>query len=238
MKRIILIGAAMLLSLFSCSNPFAKKAIDGTEVVNETPDVPKNPDPYEPTTDPPATPLYGEGDRIICKIRHYNVESNEKSVLVFYADGRVQSGKYIQNEGIIGADNILRKSDGTEIKDFTLMDDKWMDSVLSSDAEDDFVLFGETNDICQAEDVFRDEMKALADKVSPDKGCTGTIDGDDAVSDYYYADVCAKDGDEWVRVPAMVQIGKDKLMTTDKNAAAIVENALNSQAYKEWSMVN
>ncbi|MBR1823276.1 MAG: hypothetical protein IJ779_03465 [Ruminococcus sp.] len=234
MKRVLFLGAALLLSLTSCSNPFAPKAEGGTEIVNEHPDEPQNSNPFEPTTDPPAVPLYDENDRIICKIRHYSTESNDKSVLVFTSGGMVWSGTYTQNEGKIGADNILRKSDGTEIKDFTLMDDKWMDSVLSADAEDDFMLFGEMKEICQAEASFRDEMRALAEKVSPDKPYTGEITADSSVTDYYYADVCAKDGDSWVRVPVMVKMGDKQLTTTDPNAYSILKMVMDNFAYEQW----
>lgn len=234
MKKAVLLGTALLLSLSSCSNPLIPKATGGEEIVYAPANVRTDIKPLEPTTEPPAVPLYGENERIICKIRHYKTDSPEKSVFVVQADGKVWYGTYTQNEGQIGTDNILRKSDGTEEQNFTLMDDLWMDAVLTEDAEDDFMLFGEITQLGTFDSKIMDELKKLAEKVSPDKPYTGTVNAGSSVTDYYYADVCAKNGEEWVRVPVMAEFGSKKLITSDSNAKTIISEVMVSEMFEKF----
>ena len=140
----------------------------------------------------------------------------------------------MQNEGQIGTNNILRKSDGTEEQNFTLMDDLWMDAVLTEDAEDDFMLFGEITQLGTFDSKIMDELKKLAEKVSPDKPYTGTVNAGSSVTDYYYADVCAKNGEEWVRVPVMAEFGSKKLITSDSNAKTIISEVMVSEMFEKF----
>lgn len=234
MKKMLILGTMLMLSLTSCTNPFLPKKTDGVEIVNEHPDEPQNSDPVEPTTDLPAVSIYTDQAPIICKIRHYKTDSIKKSDLIIQSNGMVWCGFYEQEEGKIGTDNILRKSDGTEITDITLIDDQWMDAFLTETAEDDFMLFGETIEMGQLEKETLDELVALSEKVSPDKVYTGKASADSSVTDYYYTDVSALKGDERVRVPVMAKLGDSKLISTDTNAKKIAEIVMDSQVFDEW----
>ena len=233
MKKALILGAVMLLSVTSCTSPFVPKKTDGVEIINEHPDEPQNSNPFEPTTDPPAVSIYTEQEPIICKIRRYHTGEMMKSDLIVQADGKVWCGFYEQNVGEIGTDNVLHKSDGIEV-DLVLMDDLWLDAFLTETAEDDFMLFGETFELGKLEPVMLAELINYAAGVSPDKAYKGSVSADSAVTDYYYADVVSLKDDEKVRVPAMAQLGDKQLMTTDADAKKLIEKVMESQYYTDW----
>lgn len=233
MKKSLIFGAVMLLGLTSCTSPFVPKKTDGVEIINEHPEVPQNSNPFEPTTDPPAVSIYTGQEPILCKIRRYHTGAIMKSDLIVQADGSVWCGFYEQNEGTIGTDNVLRKSDGTECE-LVLMDDLWLDAFLTETAEDDFMLFGETDKLGTLPPEMLAELINYAINVSPDKAYTGNASADSSVTDYYYADVVSLKSEEKLRVPAMAQLGNSKLMSSDADAKKIIETIMNSSFYSDW----
>lgn len=237
MKCFILVGAAAILCLSSCSFGFFRPKIEsGTEIENDHPGVALNSSPVVMKTEPPAVSPYTNASEILCKVRHYNSASFTKSDLIVQADGRIWCGFYYQNEGKIGTDNILRKSDGSSFDEIYLMDDKWMDAYLTEDAEDDFMLFGEIFELGSLSESELEKLKKYISSV--DTRCSKTAYGkqDDNAADYYYADITVKKGGKAMRLPVHAEIGKYTIISSDQNAEKACKLVMNRSAdyYRQW----
>lgn len=238
MKRFVIAGAALLLCLASCklSNPFRPKIESGTAVDEPYNELPANNSPVVMKTEPPAVSPYTNASEILCKIRHYRCGSYTKSDLIVQADGRIWCGFYYQNEGEIGADNILRKSDGSTYDEIVLMDDRWMDAYLSETAEDDFMLFGEMYELGTLSPADLEKLKKLVSSVDTSKKCKPLGNKDTQAKDYYYADITVKKGGESVRMPVLAKLGRYSIKSTDSNAdkAFSLVMAPSADYYKQW----
>lgn len=237
LKRFIIVGAAALLCLSSCSfDIFRPKIESGTEIDNDHPGVAMNSAPVVMKTEPPAVSPYTDASEILCKVRHYRNDSYTKSDLIVQADGRIWCGFYFQNEGTIGADNILRKSDGSEYEEIYLMDDKWMDAYLTEDAEDDFMLFGEMFELGSLSDSDLEQLKKYISSVYADSEMKPYGSQDTQAEDYYYCDITVKKDGDSVRVPVRADIGKYSIKSSDSNAEKACKLVMNSSAdyYKQW----
>lgn len=238
MKRFIIAGTALLLCLSSCSfsNPFRPKIQSGETVDEPYYELPQNNSPVVMKTEPPAVSPYTEASGILCKVRHYNSDSHTKSDLIVQADGSIWCGFYMQNEGVIGSDNILRKSSGSTYDEIYLMDDKWLDAYISETAEDDFLLFGEMYQLGSLSDTDLEKLKEyiLSVDASKPKKTVGTQDT--AAKDYYYADITVSDNGEAVRLPVLAELGKYTIKSTDSNAEKACAFVMDSSKdyYKQW----
>ncbi|MBP7186115.1 MAG: hypothetical protein KBA55_04990 [Ruminococcus sp.] len=237
MKRFIIVGAAVLLCLSSCSfNMFRPKIESGTEVDNAHPGVAVNSSPVVMKTEPPAVSPYTDASEILCMVRHYSPSSFTKSDMIVQADGRIWCGFYFQNEGTIGADNVLRKTDGSAYEEFTLMDDKWMDAYLTEDAEDDFMLFGETFELGILSQSDLDKLKKYISETDPQSDTKAIGKQDTAAEDYYYTSITVEKNGSPVRMPVHADIGKYSITSSDSNAEKACKLVMNRSAdyFKQW----
>ena len=237
MKRLMIAGTALILCLSSCAfNPFRPKVESGTEVANAHPEVPVNSSPVVMTTEPPAVSPYTDASEIICKVRHYKTDSYTKSDLIVQADGRIWCGFYFQNEGTIGADNVLRKSDGSSYDNITLMDDKWLDAYVSESAEDDFMLFGEMFELGKLSDTDLNKLKKYIAATDDSKPMKPLGNQDTEAKDYYYADITIEKNGKHKRLPVLAKLGKYSVKSTDSNAEKACSLVMNRSAdyYKQW----
>lgn len=234
MKRFVIAGAALLICLSSCS--FRPKIESGT-----TTDEPyyvhtEEHSPVVMKTEPPAVSPYTNASEILCKVRYYNSESFTKSDLIVQADGRIWCGFYFQNEGVIGTDNVLRKSDGSSYEDIYLMDDKWMDAYLSETAEDDFMLFGEMQELGRLSDDDLNRLKKYLLDVDPSKPNKPLGNKDDSAKIFYYADITVNENGKPVRLPVLAKLGRYSVKSTDSNAEKACSLIMDSSKdhYKQW----
>lgn len=226
MRRLWGFSAAVLaIVMSSCGSSETPKIQSGSAI--------ENPDIVTSSAMAENAVHIDEGKRIICKIRHYSPDSYVKSDMIFQADGRIYCGFYMQNEGNISGENVLKTSDGAELTDFSLMDDKWLDACINSDKNDDFMLFGEMYELGHLNETDTQKLCELISGIDAD--CSHTI-GTQVSDGWYHTDFVTESDKGYVRIRAFADLPQYSDSIDDVNAQQAHEMVMNRDAdyFKEW----
>ena len=180
-------------------------------------------------------PVIDSENSIIYRERIYN-GSDTKSDLMIQSNGSVWYGIYMRDEGRIDRFNHLWKNEDECIENYRLADDEWLAAMLSETKEDDFVLFGETEQIVTLPEESISSLYSLvsaADPFSASNFRTDSADepeADDIQTEYHFIDLII--ADKICRAYENTQ-GYES-MVQDQNAAEVIQQIHESSYYSKW----
>ena len=228
MKRLVTaaLSAIMLISCVSRSSesesemPPSDQSVIETEVANNKSSAPKK---------------FAESS-IIYREKLYNINSDIKSDLIIQSDGRVWCGFYTNEEGTIDKFNRLWTSDAEYLSSYQLVDDLWLDSVLTETTEDNFMPFGDITELAALDDNELEELSSVIGSIDPYSASNvytaseAAADPDIIDTEYNFIDLVI--GSNICRAYEYTQSYRS--MIQDEKAAAVIDLIHSKDYYSEW----
>ena len=183
-----------------------------------------------------AEQVISSNSGIIYRERLYNIDSYTKSNLIIQSNGSVWYGTYMHNEGQIDRFNHLWTSEEEYTENYRLDDDEWLAAVLTETKEDDFMLFGECEQITTLSESEISELTTLISETDPFSAVNFHSDSPDEAepaeiqTEYNFIDLVI--GGMICRAYANTQ--SYECMVQDQNAAEVIRLIHNSDFYGKW----